>query len=111
MGGPGSDRFVIAALGGGHDTILDGVTDPALARQAIEAAVRRHVAGLCGLGGPDQVSATAGFADQGLDSLGAVELRNRISAATGLDLPAMLIFDLATPADLADHLLTQLTED
>ncbi|HEX6343055.1 MAG TPA: type I polyketide synthase [Umezawaea sp.] len=44
------------------------------------------------------------FDRMGLDSLAAVELRNRIATATGVRLPATFIYDWPTPAHLADRL-------
>lgn len=46
----------------------------------------------------------------GLDSLGAVELRNTLESAISMSLPPTLVFDYPTAAAIASYLATHLTE-
>ena len=67
--------------------------------------VRREVATVLGIGeSADSILDDQAFNSLGLDSLTAVELRNRLQRAVARGLPATIAFDQPTVNDMARHL-------
>uniref|UniRef100_UPI000CD257DD type I polyketide synthase n=1 Tax=Amycolatopsis sp. CA-126428 TaxID=2073158 RepID=UPI000CD257DD len=98
-----------AASGGGLVHQLAG--KPVEEQEAVLLGIiRAEAAAVLGFAAPELAQGTRGFSDLGFDSLTAVELRNRLGAATGVKLPATLVFDYPTPVALARHLREELGE-
>jgi acyl carrier protein len=98
-----------AAGSGGLWQRLVGVSEPERHRVVFEL-VRSHVAAVLGHADSAAVPADRVFRELGFDSLAAIQLRNRLSRATGLRLPAPLVFDHPTTTALAGYLETEVLQ-
>ncbi|MET7361616.1 SDR family NAD(P)-dependent oxidoreductase [Streptomyces sp. NPDC005562] len=112
-GGRSARRTAAAGAAASADGLaarLTGLT-AAERRRLLLDLVRSNVAGVLGHTDHEAVRPDTSFKELGFDSLTAVELRNRLAAATGLKLPAALVFDYPESATLVEHLLERLTPD
>ena len=100
----GADRSVSTAAATETRERLAGL--PADARRsALSSHVQEAVVGVLGWrGAPPELRAS--FFDIGMDSLTALELKNRLQASLGLTLRATAVFNHPTMASLAEYLDT-----
>ena len=81
-------------------------------RETVEAHVAEHVAAVIGLGSARPVDRERALNEMGLDSLMAVELKNRLGATIGVDrpLPATLVFDHPSVSAIGTYLMTDILQ-
>ncbi|MFI6040955.1 SDR family NAD(P)-dependent oxidoreductase [Nocardia sp. NPDC051321] len=77
---------------------------------AVTRFVRAEIAAVLRFGDGPSLPVDRSFQDLGLDSLGALQLRNRINASVGLTLPVSVVFDHPTVSRLAQHVTEQLRQ-
>ncbi len=77
---------------------------PAERARVLLTTVRTQVADVLGYEGPTDIEPAHSFSSLGFTSLTSVELRDALSTALGVALPATLVFDHPTPHALARHL-------
>ncbi|MGV4988014.1 alpha/beta fold hydrolase [Streptomyces sp. NRAIS4] len=78
---------------------------------ALLAAITGQAAAILGFPDGSAIDPARRFLEHGFDSLTTLELRNRLSAATGLRLTAATLFEHDTPEALARHLQGELGPD
>jgi acyl carrier protein len=78
---------------------------PANRRVMLVQYLQGEVAQVLRFGSPAAVDTRHGFFDMGLDSLTAVELKQRLEREVGVNLPAATLFNYPTVETLVDHLI------
>ena len=73
--------------------------------------IRQQVGNILGIKDTKQIDLELGFSELGLDSLGSVELRNKLQSSYDLKLSSTVVFDHSNIKALADYLLTTMFEN
>ncbi|AUS82040.1 type I polyketide synthase [Actinoalloteichus sp. AHMU CJ021] len=116
---PDVRRIALAGVGpagpGGREPVelaqtLAGLSETEQHSLLLEV-VREQVAAVLGFTGPEAVVVKRAFQEMGLDSVTAVELRNRLGGRTGLKLPVTMAFDYPHAERLAEFLRERITRD
>ena len=98
--------------GGATTTFRSALQDcePSGRRAMLTEHVCVLVAEAMGLAAPDAVDPSVGFFQAGMNSLMSVALRRSLSDSIGEELPASVVFDYPTVADLVGYLAARLPE-
>ncbi|MFF3690544.1 SDR family NAD(P)-dependent oxidoreductase [Streptomyces sp. NPDC002187] len=104
---PGLLRGLVRAPDGGRslDQRLAGVAEADREKVVLDL-VRAQVAAVLGHDAGDTIDPERELQALGFDSLSAVELGNRLTRLTALQLPSTLVFDHPTSLAITQHLLT-----
>ncbi|AQA23516.1 malonyl CoA-acyl carrier protein transacylase [Rhodococcus sp. MTM3W5.2] len=115
--GTGARRIILPDLGSGRAApeqaaVTEQVDETGRRGEAeqirfVNELIRTEIAVV--LGRDDTAGLSTSFSELGFDSLSAVQLRNRLNAASGLTLPVTVVFDHPTPRLLAEHITAALT--
>jgi myxalamid-type polyketide synthase MxaC len=81
---------------------------PGQRRPLLLDTVQRLVAEVLGETAPEAIKPRQRLFDLGIDSLMAVDMKNRLQSGLGISLGATLVFDYPTVEALVDHLLGEL---
>ncbi|WP_304453838.1 SDR family NAD(P)-dependent oxidoreductase [Nocardiopsis sp. YSL2] len=100
VGGPA--RAATAGDPAGGDRLRDAPAGRKRRALLVEL-IGERAAEILGHTGGQRLEPDQDFLESGFDSLTAVELRNRLGEATGLRLPAAVVFTHRTPSTLAKH--------
>ncbi|BBJ38666.1 hypothetical protein SSPO_013840 [Streptomyces antimycoticus] len=107
-----AERTSSASTGASAGTSLQrrlSAGTPEQQHQLLLERIQSLAASILGHSGPDAIPPAQPFQELGFDSLTAVELRNQLATATGIDLAPALVFDHPTPNALATYLRAELT--
>ncbi|MFE2189067.1 type I polyketide synthase, partial [Streptomyces sp. NPDC059455] len=104
-------RTAVGADAGGAEPWTERIATlaPDARERSVLASVIEQVAQVLGHPDPGAIEPDQAFKSLGFDSLTAVEFRNRLSAMTGLQLPATLVFDHPAAGAVTRYLLDQVS--